>query len=145
MLPVSAMSDAANKLRDVLVDQIDDLDAANRIRIGHPNDTIEGMMGEGLNSLNLFFYNVSYDGYPADGLSEDPFYVRLHWDDHFRSMWHQLRVMKNITAKQTSDRVCRGILSVRCCCGVTKEVRVFFVSSLRRKKEQPQQMTIIFS
>jgi hypothetical protein len=77
MLPVSAMSDAANKLRNVLLDQIDDLDDVKRIRIGHPNDTIGGM-DAGLNNLNLFFYNVSYDGYPADGLSADPFYVRLY-------------------------------------------------------------------
>jgi hypothetical protein len=30
------------------------------------------------------------------------------------------------------------------CSTATKEVRVFFFSSLRRKKEQPQEMTIIF-
>jgi hypothetical protein len=34
--------------------------------------------GKDKNQLNLFFYNVSYDGYPADGSSEDPFYVRLY-------------------------------------------------------------------
>src|SRR5205814_1645176 len=28
--------------------------------------------------LNLFFYRVEYDGYPADGTSEDPFYVRAY-------------------------------------------------------------------
>jgi photosystem II stability/assembly factor-like uncharacterized protein len=77
MLPVSAMSDAANKLRNLLLDRIDDLDDVNRIRIGHPKSTFEDMKKE-MNHLNLFFYNVSYDGYPADGLSEDPFYVRLH-------------------------------------------------------------------
>jgi photosystem II stability/assembly factor-like uncharacterized protein len=77
MLPVSSMSDAANKLRNVLSQQIDDLNDVKRIRIGHPKDTI-AEMDAGLNNLNLFFYSVSYDGYPADGLSEDPFYVRLH-------------------------------------------------------------------
>ncbi len=76
MLPVSAMSDVANKLRNVLLAEIDDLDDVKRIRIGHPNDTIGGM-DTGLNNLNLFFYNVKYDGYPADGLSANPFYVRL--------------------------------------------------------------------
>jgi len=77
MLPVSAMSDAANKLRSVLLAEIGDLDDVKRIMIGHPNDTISGM-DTGLNNLNLFFYNVAYDGYPADGLSENPFYVRLY-------------------------------------------------------------------
>ncbi len=79
MLPVSAMSDAANKLRNLLFDQIDDLDDVKRIRIGHPKDTLEDMeKAKDKNQLNLFFYNVSYDGYPSDGLGEDPFYVRLH-------------------------------------------------------------------
>ena len=79
MLPVSAMSDAANKLRNLLSDRIDDLEDVTRIRIGHPKDTLEDMKNnDDKNQLNLFFYNVSYDGYPADGLSEDPFYVRLH-------------------------------------------------------------------
>ena len=79
MLPVSAMSAAANKLRNLLLDRIDDLDDVKRIRIGHPKDTFEDMeKHKDQNHLNLFFYNVSYDGYPADGLSEDPFYVRLH-------------------------------------------------------------------
>jgi hypothetical protein len=79
MLPVSAISDAANKLRNLLLDQIDDLDDVKRIRIGHPKETLEDMKtNDDKNQLNLFFYNVSYDGYPADGLSADPFYVRLH-------------------------------------------------------------------
>lgn len=79
MLPVSAMSDAANKLRNLLLDEIDDLDDVTRIRIGHPKDTLEDMEKvKDKNQLNLFFYNVSYDGFPADGLSEDPFYVRLY-------------------------------------------------------------------
>lgn len=79
MLPVSAMSDAANKLRNLLLDQIDDLDDVKQIRIGHPKDTLEDMeKDKDKNHLNLFFYNVNYDGYPAGGLSEDPFFVRLH-------------------------------------------------------------------
>ena len=77
MLPVSAISDAANKLRSILLDQIDDLDDVKRIKIGHPKDTFDDMKKD-LNHLNLFFYNVKFDGYPADGLSDDPFYVRLH-------------------------------------------------------------------
>jgi hypothetical protein len=73
------MSDAANKLRNLLFDRIDDLEDVTQIRIGHPKDTFEAMKSnDDKNQLNLFFYNVNYDGYPADGLSEDPFYVRLH-------------------------------------------------------------------
>ena len=79
MLPVSAISDAANKLRNLFLDQIDDLDDVKRIKIGHPKDTFEDMEKvKDKNQLNLFFYNVTYDGYPADGVSADPFYVRLH-------------------------------------------------------------------
>lgn len=79
MLPVSAMSDAANKLRKLFLDQIVDLADVKQIRIGHPKDTFEEMEKEkDKNHLNLFFYDVAYDGYPADGLSADPFYVRLH-------------------------------------------------------------------
>lgn len=79
MLPVSALSDAANKLRSLLLAQIDDLDDAKRIKIGHPKDTFEEIEKvKDKNQLNLFFYNVGYDGTPADGSSEDPFYVRLH-------------------------------------------------------------------
>jgi hypothetical protein len=77
MLPVSAMSDAANKLRNLLQKEIDDL-LVGQIKIGHPKDTFDGLAEDGLNYLNLFFYNVQYDGFPSDGLSEDPFYVRLY-------------------------------------------------------------------
>lgn len=79
MLPVSALSDAANKLRTLLLSGIGDLAEVKQIRIGHPKDTLEDMEKEkDKNHLNLFFYNVSYDGYPADGLSDDPFYVRIY-------------------------------------------------------------------
>ena len=79
MLPVSAISDAASKLRTLLLTGIDDLVDVKQIRIGHPKDTLADMDNEkDKNHLNLFFYNVTYDGYPADGLSNDPIYVRIH-------------------------------------------------------------------
>ncbi len=79
MLPVSAISDAANKLRGLLLDRIDDLEDVKQIRIGHPEHTLKDMEAdEDKNHLNLFVYNVTYDGYPADGLSVDPFYVRIY-------------------------------------------------------------------
>ncbi len=76
MLPVSAMSDAANKIRNLLAAQIDYLNVG-QIKIGHPKDTI-GLLPAEMNFLNLFFYNVQYDGYPSDSSSEDPFYARLY-------------------------------------------------------------------
>jgi hypothetical protein len=81
VLPVSALSDAANKLRNLLYNEIDDLDDVKRIKIGHPKNTfdeIESSNDNDKNHLNLFFYNLQYDGYPSDGLSENPFYVRLY-------------------------------------------------------------------
>ena len=79
MLPISAISDAANKLRGLLLDRIDDLEDVKQIRIGPPEHTLKDMEAdEDKNHLNLFVYNVTYDGYPADGLSVDPFYVRIY-------------------------------------------------------------------
>ncbi len=77
MLPVSALSDAANKLRGLLLSQIDDIEEIKQLKIGHPKETFDDMDSD-LNNLNLFFYNIRFDGYPADGLSDDPFYVRLY-------------------------------------------------------------------
>ncbi len=76
MVEVSSLSFAANELRALLYEEILGLEA-DQIKIGHPKDTFE-VMDKSKNNLNLFFYNVQYDGYPSDGLSEDPFYVRLY-------------------------------------------------------------------
>ncbi|MCP4256647.1 MAG: DUF4255 domain-containing protein [Planctomycetes bacterium] len=76
MVAVSSLSVAANELRTLLQREIVGLDITN-IRIGHPKQTFENI-ADGENYLNLFFYNVQYDGYPTDGLSENPFYVRLY-------------------------------------------------------------------
>lgn len=81
MLPVTVMSDAANRLRNLLFGKIDDIDDVTKIMIGHPKDTFVDMDAGSVkdkNHLNLFFYNIGYDGYPADGSSQDPFYVRLY-------------------------------------------------------------------
>lgn len=77
MLPVSAISDAATRLRTLLIGNIDDLADLNQVKIGHPKETLATMVSD-LNSVNLFFYRVGYDGYPADGTSDNPFYVRLY-------------------------------------------------------------------
>jgi len=76
MVAVSSLSVAANALRTLLQTEIVGLDVG-QIKIGHPKETFEDMQKD-KNNLNLFFYNVQYDGYPADGLSEDPFFVRLY-------------------------------------------------------------------
>ncbi len=75
-LPVNAISIAANKLRMLLLSEISDLSTISQISIGQPKGTFEDEVDK--NQLNLFFYNVSYEGYPADGLNEDPFYVKLY-------------------------------------------------------------------
>ncbi len=78
MLPASSLSRAAYGLRDLLMKHIDEFDNIDRIKIGHPGDTIKDLEDVDENCLNLFFFDVNYDGYPADGTSENPFYVRLH-------------------------------------------------------------------
>jgi hypothetical protein len=78
MLPASSLSRAAYGLRDRLVDEIDELINFDQVKIGHPGDTIKTLEDSNLNCLNLFFYDAIYDGYPADGTQDDPFYVRLH-------------------------------------------------------------------
>jgi hypothetical protein len=74
MLPVSSFSIAATQLRQLLADEITDLDARN-IHISHPKDV---NVNNTVQALNLFFYRVEYGGYPSDVSSHDPFYVRLH-------------------------------------------------------------------
>jgi hypothetical protein len=78
MVVVSSLSVAANELRALLQKEIgnDDL-PIGQIKIGHPKDMFDGIEENNI-YLNLFVYNVQYDGYPSDGLSEDPFYVRLY-------------------------------------------------------------------
>lgn len=78
MLPPSSLSAAAYGLRDLFVQQVTELDDIDHIRIGHPADTIKDLESLDENCLNLFFFDVNYDGYPADGTSDNPFFVRLH-------------------------------------------------------------------
>jgi hypothetical protein len=78
MLPASSLSSAAYGLRKLFLQHIDELDDINYIRIGHPADNIKDLDDAEENCLNLFFYDVNYDGYPADGSIDNPFYVRLH-------------------------------------------------------------------
>lgn len=77
MLPMSSFSRAAYGLRDLLLNNIAELDDINKIKIGHPGDTIDDLEGLDENGLNLFFYDVNHDGFPADGSNLNPFYVRL--------------------------------------------------------------------
>ncbi len=79
MLPIGSLSEAAYGLRQMLLSNIADFGAdISRIRIGHPGTNIKELEGENDSGLNLFFYHVSYDGYPADGTSDNPFFVRLY-------------------------------------------------------------------
>ena len=78
MLPASSISSAAHALRALFLQHIGELSDINQIRIGHPGETIKELDDADQNGLNLFYYDVNYDGYPADGASDNPFYVRLH-------------------------------------------------------------------
>ena len=78
MLPASSLSSAAHGLRNLFLQNIADVTVLDHIRIGHPADNIKELVDIDDNCLNLFFYDVAYDGYPADGSIDNPFYVRLH-------------------------------------------------------------------
>jgi hypothetical protein len=78
MLPASSLSSAAQGLRNLFLQNIADVTVVDNIRIGHPADNIKELVDLDDHCLNLFFYDVAYDGYPVDGSSENPFYVRLH-------------------------------------------------------------------
>jgi len=62
----------------MFLNHIADVTVLDHIRIGHPADNIKDLDDADDHCLNLFFYNVEYDGYPADGSSDNPFYVRLN-------------------------------------------------------------------
>lgn len=78
MLPISSLSRVAYELRDLFVSHIDDFNDYENIRIGHPAETIKELEVLDDSGLNMFFYDVNYDGYPADGSSDNPFYVRIN-------------------------------------------------------------------
>jgi len=81
VIPAGSLSQTAINLRKLLVDGIDEFNDISRVTIGHPAKILDGH-GHGNNSsenqLNLFFYHVEYSGYPADVVSENPFYVRIY-------------------------------------------------------------------
>lgn len=75
----SALSVAARHLREYLAPRLD-LEIS-QITIGPPataGRTQDDQNGNSQDLLNLFFFRVEYDGYPADGKSDEPFYVRAH-------------------------------------------------------------------
>jgi len=78
MLPASSLSKAAYGLRNLLLDNIDEFDNIENIMIGHPGDTLKVLEGLEENAINLFFYDLNYDGYPVDVSYDNPFYVRLN-------------------------------------------------------------------
>lgn len=75
VLPENAISTAARELRSVIAAGITDMTEAD-IFIGHPKWAIDKAMTDKQN-INLFFYHLSVDSYPADGTNEQPFYVRI--------------------------------------------------------------------
>jgi hypothetical protein len=76
-MEANALSLAARQLRTYLAAKLP-IDES-QILIGHPSAAIKEAESEtGKQHLNLFFYRVEHGAYPADGASEDPFYVRLY-------------------------------------------------------------------
>lgn len=74
----TALSVTAREVRTFLAEKLDLSEA--QIAIGHPGAAArqqETSSPGPQDLLNLFFYRVEYDG-PADGRSDDPFYVRAH-------------------------------------------------------------------
>jgi hypothetical protein len=75
----SALSVAARGLRDFLAPKLGL--ALSQVIIGHPAGAAreqEANAASPRDLLNLFLYSVERDGQPADGSSQDPFYVRAH-------------------------------------------------------------------
>lgn len=76
-MEVTSLSLTARKLRDHLL-EYPGLNQVN-ILIGNPSTAYkeaEGYAGE--HYLNIFFYRITPAGYPVDGQSSDPFFVRLY-------------------------------------------------------------------
>ncbi len=76
MLPVTSISLAARRLRAYLAEHIADLEETG-VFIDHPKHAID-RVEDGRQHLNLFFYRLEHDGYPAHATSDDPVYFRLH-------------------------------------------------------------------
>lgn len=73
----TTISIAARALRSRLASLVP-LDEGH-IYIGHPASASREAEGKvGKQFLNLFFFRIEHSGYPADALSSDPVYVRLH-------------------------------------------------------------------
>jgi len=76
-MDATALSIAAREMRTQLAADLEMLET--QILIGHPNASVQHAdQGQGKHYLNIFFYRVEYDGYPADGTGENPFYIRVH-------------------------------------------------------------------
>jgi hypothetical protein len=77
MAAPSSLSVAARTLRTHLAAAVSLPEA--QILIGHPSSAAKDVEAE-INKqfLNLFFYRVEHGAYPADGTSDDPFYVRFY-------------------------------------------------------------------
>ena len=77
MAAPSSLSVAARTLRTHVAAAVSLPEA--QILIGHPSSAAKDVEAEtNKQFLNLFFYRVEHGAYPADGTSEDPFYVRFY-------------------------------------------------------------------
>lgn len=77
-MQASALSLAARELRDYLTNAYDAAES-KEVVIGHPNAAFKlSETPTAGHVLNLFFYHLEHGGYPADGQSADPFYIRMY-------------------------------------------------------------------
>jgi hypothetical protein len=74
MISPTSFSLVAKQLRSALAANIDGV-LEGSISISHPNNAEPQ---ESVQGLNLFFYRIEHAGYPTDGTSDNPFYVRLN-------------------------------------------------------------------
>jgi len=73
VIPVSSFSIAARQLKQLLGKNISDIET-DAITISNPKKLSDPPE----HSINLFFYQIDYSGFPADVSSMNPFYVRIH-------------------------------------------------------------------
>ena len=72
--PPNTLSFTANKLRDLLLHEIDEL---TKVHIGPPSEALPNAASQD-KVVNVFFYRVEPSGFFPDANINDPFFLRIH-------------------------------------------------------------------
>ena len=72
--PPNTLSFTANKLRDLLLQEIHEL---NKVHIGPPSEALPNAAAQD-KVVNVFFYRVEPSGFFPDANTNDPFFLRIH-------------------------------------------------------------------